>query len=163
MPSHGPVPKRSDDRRRRNKPAAGAITTADAGATSDVVAPPADPDWHPVAAQLYAALADSGQSRWYEPSDWGMAYLVAESMSRDLNPQFVGFAQTGIGQTEAEFQTIPLKGASLAAYLKAMSNLLATEGDRRRVSIELRRAVAVDNDEVAAVASLDAYRASVGA
>jgi hypothetical protein len=163
MGSRGPVPKASADRRRRNTPAAGKITTAPAASTTVVVAPPAPDHWHPVAARLYAALADSGQSRWYEPSDWAMAYLVAESMSRDLNPQFVGFAQTGIGQTEPEFQTIPLKGASLASYLKAMSSLLATEGDRRRVSIELRRTVAVDDDEVAAVASLDAYRASIGA
>jgi len=82
-------------------------------------------------------------------------------MTRDLKPQFVGFRQTGRDETEAEFTEIPLKGASLAAYLKAMSNLLVTEGDRHRAQVELQRGTPVDEDEAAAVASMDAYRAKL--
>lgn len=137
MGARGPVGKRSDKRHGHRSAAENAATKAEGAAS--VVRPEPDADWHPVALRWYESLSESGQSQFYEPSDWATAYLMAESISRDLKPQFVGFAQTGRDTTEAEFATIPLKGASLAAYLKAMSDLLATEGARRRASIELQR------------------------
>lgn len=158
--TRGPVPKRSDQRRRTNAPE---VPIDSAPASIAVVVPAPSEDWHPVARQLYEALRDSGQAHFYEPSDWATAYLIAESISLDLKPQFVGFAQTGRDTTEAEFAVIPLKGASLSAYLKALSSLLATEGDRRRARLELVRAANVDEDEAAAVVQLAAYREQVGA
>lgn len=153
MGARGPVPKRSEQRRRVNKPAGGEITKAK-GATV-VPVPEPDEEWHPVARQWYDALARSGQSAFYEPSDWATAVLIAESMSRDLREQVVGITETGVVVRDV----IPLKGASLSAYLKAFGNLLTTEGDRRRVSLELQRNAPVDVDEEAAVAALDEYRA----
>ncbi len=153
MGTRGPVPKRSDQRRRRNAPAT-AVTpapTADASA-----APEPSPEWHPISLRWYSSLEASGQSRWYEPSDWATAYLIAESISRDLSPQYVGVT-SGPG-SEPVYESIPLKGASLAAYLKAMSNLLVTEGDRRRASVELQRGVVLDPDEDASVTALADYR-----
>ena len=141
MGTRGPVPKRSDQRRRRNAPA---VPMATAEASSDVALPEPAEEWHPVARRWYESLEKSGQVEFYEPSDWALAYLMAESISRDLNPQFVGFAQTGRDQTEAEYATIPLKGASLSAYLKAMGDLLVTEGARRRASVELQRGEATE-------------------
>lgn len=158
MAARGPVPKRSDQRRRVNAQAT-PITEAPAAVLVPVPAP--SDEWHPVARQLYESLAGSGQSRFYEPSDWAVAYLMAESISLDLKPQFVGFAQTSRDQTEAEYAVIPLKGASLAAYLKALGSLLATEGDRRRASLELQRGVVVDEDEVASVTAIDRYSAQL--
>lgn len=97
---------------------------------------PADEKWHPVAKQWYESLAKSGQRIYYQPSDWAIAYVLAESLSLDLKPQFVGInEQTG----EVMMERIPLKGASLAAYLKGFTALMATEGDRRRLQLELER------------------------
>lgn len=158
MGARGPVPNRSDERRRTNKPEGG-ITAAPGALVVEIPEP--SEDWHPVARRLYESLKASGQSRFYEPSDWATAYLIAESISLDLKPQFVGFAQTSSVSTEAEFAVIPLKGASLSAYLKALGNLLATEGDRRRASVELQRGLQVDEDEDASVVALDAYRDAV--
>ena len=92
-----------------------------------------------VAKRWYLSLAQSGQAEFYEPSDWAVAFLMAESISRDLKPQFVGFRQTGRQETVPEYAVVPLKGASLSAYLKAMTDLLVTEGARRRAGIELQR------------------------
>lgn len=117
--SRGPVPKRTDQRRRENKPLI-PLTEAVAGTVS--AQPPGDPEWHPLAAGWYRSLADSGQSRFYEPSDWALAATIAESMSRDLK------------------LPLPIPGSSIGAWLKAMTVLLATEGDRRRLSLELKRA-----------------------
>lgn len=160
MGSRGPVGKRSDQRLgHRAKDDAARVTKVPAAVV--VLAPEADENWHPIARRWFDSLPLSGQSRFYEPSDWATAYLIAESMTRDLNPQFVGFAQTSRDTTEAEFAAIPLKGASLAAYLKAMGNLLVTEGDRRRAQVELQRGSAADEDEDASVTAMDRYRAQI--
>lgn len=148
--SRGPVPKRSDQRRHREKPEVPIETAIGA---AEVVVPDPDPDWHPIASRWFVSLAESGQSVFYEPSDWATAFLIAESMSRDLSPQFVGINEKS---GEVEKDVIPLKGASLAAYLKAMSVLLVTEGDRRRARVELMRPVGEEDE--AGVSELADYR-----
>lgn len=130
----GPPPKRSDQRRRRNAPAAGEPESAPGG---EVVVPDADPGWHPVALRWFESLKSSGQSRFYESSDWGLAFLLAESMSRELNDQPI---VVGKGpDATVEMHKVPPKGASLAAWLKGMTALLVSEGDRRRAALELQR------------------------
>jgi len=128
-----------------------------APAAKSVVAPVADDAWHRVARTWYDSLALSGQSRFYEPSDWATAFLIAESISRDLSEQVVGFTE----KDGAIFAVIPLKGASLSAYLKAMASLLVTEGDRRRSRVELERGAAVDADEEASVTALADFQSKL--
>lgn len=155
MGERGPVPKRSTQRRRRNKDS----EPEKVETTSErAVVPPADEDWHPIARAWYESLARSGQSAFYEPSDWATAVMLAESMSRELKPQVVGMKTDETGaQTEPAFAIVPMKGASLSAYLKAMTALLVTEGDRRRAGVELQR-VSVKADAAADVPRLDDYR-----
>lgn len=145
----GAVPKRSDQRRRRNKQ-----PEPDRAPAREVTVPEPGEKWHSIAVSWFESLKVSGQSVFYEQSDWATAYLLAESISRDLKPQVVGVNdETG----EPVLATIPMKGASLAAYLKAMSVLLVTEGDRRRAGVELERGGAVEPDR-SEVAELDDYR-----
>lgn len=142
----GPVPKRSEERQRRNEsviPINKLDVTNLIKASVDV--PEAEEKWHPIARRWYDALSESAQCVYYEPSDWAIAYIIAESISRDLKPQVVGVSEeTG----EAVMAIIPLKGASLAGYLKAFGSLLATEGDRRRLAVEITRAAQVDMPDV---------------
>lgn len=158
--TRGPLPKRTEERRRRNKPETPVDRVAIGGDIEDlfgddlpdeqvehriqadgfekVVKPPAGEDWHHVAVQLYDSLDQSGQSIFFEPSDWATAYLICESISRDLSDQWIN---TGTAmEPQMEKQAVPMKGANLAAYLKGLSGLGVTEGDRRRLSIELTRA-----------------------
>lgn len=152
----GPPPKRAAQRRRTNAPKR-PTTTADGAA--HVPIPRVNGRWHPVAKRWYTSLRHSGQSQFYEPSDWAVAYLIAESMSRDLMPQVVGVTDTG----QVVKDTIPLKGASLAAYLKAMTQLLVTEGERRRVQLELERPdPGKDGDDDGKVTWLDQHRTGAG-
>lgn len=145
----GPVPKKDAERRRRNKtpesegslsaiPAE--VVNVDELLVGEVEIPVANEDWHPIALQIYESVAKSGQVIWMEPSDWSTLYLLCESISRDLNPQVVGITEEG----EVVKDTIPLKGASLNAYLKAMASLMMLEGDRRRLRIELERKKRID-------------------
>lgn len=132
----GPVPKRADRRLGHTSRASRARVTQGA-ATANVEVPEADPEWHPVAARWYESIGKSGQACFYEPSDWGAAYLIAESISRELNPRpmVVGHGK----DAEIEMVSLPPTAASLAAWLKGMTALMATEGDRRRLRLELER------------------------
>lgn len=136
----GPVPKRSEQRRRTNKPDM-PVAKAERG-TDGVIVPYGDPDWHPIAKDWYASLLVSGQAAFYEASDWHTARYVAEAMSKNLlMPKFSSML--------------------FSAVLTGMSSLLATEGDRRRLKIELQRHIAVDRDEEAAEATVRALQSRI--
>lgn len=174
----GPVPKRSSQRRRKNKPdgpppksgrGSGRDQWAAYAKSIDVEVPAgasraeimeaiakggATDGLHPLAREWFDSLALSGQQAFYEPSDWAMARVVAESISRELKPQPIV-----VGQGESahvEMYEVPPKGASLTAWLRAASSLLVTEGDRRRLRVELEAKEPEHQDE--AVVILDDYR-----
>lgn len=145
----GPPPKKDAERRRRNKgpETEGALSSIPAEVVNvdellvgEVEIPTPDEDWHPIASMLYESVSKSGQVIWMEPSDWAALYLMCESISRDLNPQVVGITEEG----DVVKDTIPLKGASLSSYLKGFAALMMTEGDRRRLRIELERKKRLD-------------------
>lgn len=139
MGTRGPVPKRSDKklgRPTRAKDAEVPLTQAPAGGDAHWPAP--EESWHPIAADWYLALQSSGQARFYEQSDVATARYVAEGMSRNLEG----------GRFSAQL---------FAAVNSAMSNLLVTEGDRRRVRMELQRDAGVGAAAVD-VPSIDDYR-----
>lgn len=133
----GPVPKRSDVRRRSNDTG---VEQAPAG-REPAEQPRLRPGLHPLAVRWYESLAASGQSRYYEPSDWMHAQILAEAI--------------------AEYATNPGKAAMLNAILSGSTALLVTEGDRRRLRLELTR-TGTDPDEEAAVLELADYQQRLG-
>ena len=135
MGDRGPVPKRDGERRRRNKAETATTKVEMAG---KVEAPDVDPTWHQIAADWYVSLRDSGQSRFFEPSDWAAARLVAHDLSRHLvnkRPSSQWFA----------------------AVWSAMADLLTTEGARRRVRMEIERKPDADEGDLASVTPIDRY------
>lgn len=143
MGSRGPVPKRSDQRRRTNKNPDGEITRAPAGARGSARRA-ADPGWHPLIRELYYDIRKSGQAQFYEPSDWGMLRIGCQVMSDQMNS----------GKPSA---------VMFASWDALMARLLVTEGDRRRLRVELEREKPSDPDADAGVASMDAWRARLSA
>lgn len=115
--NRGPVPKRTEQRRRRNKDKP--VDIAAAGAVTE--APALREGLHPLAAAWYKSLQQSGQSRFYEPSDWMTAQVLAEGID--------------------SFAREP-RASLLSTILSGSANLLVTEGDRRRLRLELVRAEA---------------------
>ncbi len=137
MGSRGPVPKRSTQRRRTNKESEPEVAPV---AAPPVAVPSADEGWHPSATRWYEALAESGQAQFFEPSDWAAAQLVAGQLS--------------------EFLRAEKRSAMMFSHLwSAMTDLLTTEGARRRLKIEIDRGAGAEgDDEAATVAKLDEYR-----
>lgn len=159
MGATGPAPKRDAERRRRNAKTVPTTTVQiDDLIREPVEIPAVDESWHEIAKHWYESLARSGQSVFYEPSDWATAVVLAEALHRELSPQpFV------VGQGEfatVEMHTLPIKGSSLTALLKGMTALMVTEGDRRRLSIELERKRATDEATaaLAGASSISAQR-----
>jgi hypothetical protein len=114
------------------------ITIASGAAT--VNRPEPGEYWDPGAARWYESLAESGQAYFYEPSDWAQAWVWAEMLSRVLQ--------------QGERPSAQL----IMAWASGATELLTTEGARRRLRMELERTKDVDEDEEAAVAALDDYR-----
>jgi len=48
--------------------------------------PAANKDWHPIAKRFYNSLKTSGQSDFYQNSDWAFAYSVADDLSYYKKP-----------------------------------------------------------------------------
>ena len=134
----GPVPKHSSERRRRNKTSQ-AETIKLPGAR--VPAPRAKTTWHQTMKDWYAALSKSAQAQYYEPSDWAEARLWCDVMSRSLS------------------SPKPVSAHLLAAFSAFSTRLLTTEGDRRRVRLEIERGQVVPTP----VTSLASFRTRAGA
>jgi hypothetical protein len=133
MGERGPVPKRSTQRRRRNKDA---TPTKSAVSTGDVRGPELEGDHCDVALRFWDALRRSGQTQFFEPSDWAAAELVVIAIDT--------------------FASKPT-ALMLSSINSAMSNLLVTEGDRRRVRLELERGE-VESEGAPDVSELAEYR-----
>lgn len=159
------APNRQGGRRRRNKtdhngmpvaPRTIRINDVDLDEASEdnlVPAPPANKDWHPVAANFYEALTKSPQRLYYELSDWSFAYMLCEHLTRELKPQYVGTKKVHDGETgsglpiivdEEIYEQMPVK--SLSAITKAMEKLMVTEIDRRKARVEIERGAVVEDN-----------------
>lgn len=136
----GPPRKRDAERRRKNAPAIATITVdfeAVAGQTVSVPAP--REDWHTIAHDWYMSLTQSLQTRFYEPSDWALAVILADQLSLELKPRPVQVGTDDEGNPVFETRRVPMIGAKLTALLKGMTDLMVSEASRRRLAIETQR------------------------
>lgn len=121
MGQRGPVSKRTEELMgHKTKAELAERDRAPSGTAAVVPIPDADPDWHPIALAWFESLSESGQHRFFEPSDWATARYVAEAMHRHLASGSFG-------------------AQMFAAIMSAASELLSTEGSRRRLRLELQR------------------------
>lgn len=116
---NGPIPKRSDERIRRNK------TEVEIDQVQPIVETVEAPELgisnpHRLVVDLYESLKDSAQSRYYEPSDWQFARLTCHFLNQQVKS----------GKPS---------GQMLATLMTSLSNLMTTEGDRRRLRMEIER------------------------
>lgn len=119
MGSRGPVPKREDQRIRRNKDEGGPVEKI--SAIGGVAVPDLGiPDCHPMVQDFYDSLPESAQTQFYEASDWQVARFVCFHMDKQLK------------------NSRP-SSQMLAAIHSMLTELLVTEGSRRRVRMEIER------------------------
>ena len=129
-----PVPKRDDKRRNRVTAKADKIY-----AEGRVEAPAAPAAWSQQAKDWYASLAESAQAEFYEPSDWQTALVAGWLLDEWMS--------TRRATTMGEFRML-------------CTQLVATEGDRRRARLEIHRN-APEEEKRGAVA-VSEYKARLG-
>lgn len=120
MGRKGPIPKRTDEVMGHRTKAELAERETFSGTGQAIDVPEPDPEWHPIATRWYESLAKSGQHQFYEPSDWAVAVYVAEVMSRTLHRSYASANQYSF-------------------LLAGATELLSTEGSRRRLRLELQK------------------------
>ncbi|UBI10036.1 hypothetical protein LA324_05350 [Corynebacterium coyleae] len=112
------MPKRSSERERRNKPDY-EITTVDID--GDVLMPELGiENPHPIVADLWDSLGMSAQQQYYEPSDWQFARFTLH------------FANQLLWTSRPSAQMFQ-------GVTSALSDLLVSEGSRRRLRMEIER------------------------
>jgi hypothetical protein len=160
MGTRGPAPKRDAERRRTNERELPTTTVNVAELSSgEVVIPEMDENWHPVAKRLWASFPLSAASVLLEPTDWALLYVGCDDLSRELKPKHVQVGVDGAGDPIFVQRDMPMPGAKLNALLKLMTGLLALEGDRRRLAVEINRAAHGEaGEQVAAADQVAAQR-----
>lgn len=121
----GPVPKRSDQRRRRNAPAIPIEKVAGAASSQ----PELGIEVHGLVADWYAALAQGPEAQFYTPAMWQRARIVARMLDGVLTS----------GRPSSQMY---------AALQADMKSLLVDAGELRRLGIEVQAveaAPAADN------------------
>lgn len=129
------IPNRSEDLAPgsdRQRKARG--STAVRGKSNPATVPEPNAEWCQPAAMIWAAMIESGGSAYYESSDYAFLSLVCDQIDHLYSQK---------GRRSPEF---------LRVITQALGSLLATEGDRRKLRIELTKA---PDDDATFLANLD--------
>ena len=145
----GPVPNRSEDLARPRERKGKDVVPVTKGTLRPVRIPAADSKWHPIAKRLYNSCKTSGQADFFQNSDWALLWSVCEDLSVYKTPR--------VSNDGVEYYK--RSGQMLQTIYTAMERLLVTEGDRRRVRIEL--SAPEEEGESAAVLAIADYRAEL--
>lgn len=152
----GPPPNRDSDlsrpRDRRGEAGGNAGIPATKGELKPVNRPAPDPDWAPVAKMAYDSLITSGMADFYQDSDWAYAWIVLSEL--DV------YRRRGTDKDGNPYATHKPSGQMFQAIMSAMVSLGMTEGDRRRMRIELEDPK--PEEEPATVLAIADYRKDLG-
>lgn len=117
------MPNRSDDLtpagERKRKERGSTVTK---GTSTPATMPNPDSGWCPTARLIWDSMTESGGAAYYESSDYAVLYMVCDQIDH--------LYQQG-GRRSPEY---------LRVIMQTLGTLLATEGDRRKLRIELEKA-----------------------
>lgn len=137
----GPVPKHSSERVRRNTPDTPIETIQ---AIGSVKAPPLNlRKPRKLVVDMYKAMQESAQAKYFEPTDWEYARITLALLDDQL---------------KAPRQNSQI----LTVIMSNLSDLLVSEGQRRRARIEIERSEGGSADNVVDVAEMFRQRAMTG-
>jgi hypothetical protein len=114
----GPMPKRSEERTRRNKTGEDGLSVKKGVALPYQWQEPGE-DWDPRIVTFYESFKDSGMQAYYQQTDVSVLWLACDLLSSQVMSS---------GRPSAMM---------LAECMKMLDGLGITEGERRRIKIEL--------------------------
>lgn len=151
MGARGPIPNREADLNRPRSRKGSDQQETIKGIAYEATVPEMDEDWHPIAKMLWQAMLESGQSDFYQSTDWAIAYSLCEDLTRYKEPQ----VNSKTGELYHK-----RSGQMLQTIYSAMGDLLLTEGQRRRIRMEL--AAPEDDETPASVTAIASYKQGLG-
>lgn len=140
MGLRGPMPKRSDERTRRNATGEDGVALKK-GVALSFTWRPANTEWDEAVINLYESLSQSGMAAYYQQTDADYAWLICDEFS--------------------EYRKSPRKSAVMfSGLIASLAGLGITEGERRRIHIELDAPQA--EVKSAGVVAIEDYRKQLG-
>jgi len=142
----GPIPHRDSDlsRPRERRGAAGgkAGQVATKGILKPTTMPDPDPDWHPIAVRGYLSLENSGMADFYQDTDWMTAWIIFNELSAYLRPGIDAAASAKATKAAGHEVVVRyperrISGMMFTSIMSELRSLGMTEGERRRMRIEL--------------------------
>jgi hypothetical protein len=143
MGTRGPVPKRTELLKGHGAAKARSVTKIEALPDTKADPPsPANPKWLPEVQRLYDSLAESPMAQIFFSTDWAFAYLNCEVLN--------------IALTSRNPTTGQLNATMISNCMANFARLGVTEGDRRRLGVELEQADS--SQEETRLAIMEKYR-----
>ena len=136
------IPNRSEDltaageRKRKERD-----STATRGQSKPASIPKPDPEWPHVARMMWDSTLESGGADFFESSDFATLYFLVDQIA------YV-YRTTSKGDPRNRSPEL------IKAILAGLGNLLVTEGDRRKLRIELVKPETTNEDILASVTTL---------
>lgn len=168
MGARGPIGHRSGDLSRERDANRNNRPPVTKGALRDSVPWQPDPAWSDFTKRVYRSLMTSGIADFYQDSDWAAAHIIFSELDvyrhrapmRRKNDE--GKWEDVLDPATGEVVKLPYhkpSGQMFQAIWSALTSLGMTEGDRRRMRIELESPAEESNAEVLAIAD---YKADLG-
>lgn len=129
MGTRGPIPERESNLARPRERKGNDEQAAKRGQLQPIqIAWEPDPEWSPFTQQVWSSASASGMADFYQDTDYAELYFICQELDRYSTPR----VNTKTG--ELYYKQSP---EMVKALLGGLTNLGFTEGDRRRIRIEL--------------------------
>lgn len=147
MGDRGPIPNLDSDLARpRARKGGGAAPEATEGERLSVTIPEPYPEWDELSMMAYNSLLTSGQKEFFQDSDWAYAFILLDEFNayrrpipaRRMNKETHKFEDVYDDDGNQVFYR-KLSGQMFQTLMSALGALGMTEGDRRRMRIELKK------------------------
>lgn len=129
MGTRGPIPDREDNLARPRDRKGTDEQSAKRGLLQPIAIEwQADPEWTDFTKQVWESASASGMADFYQDTDYAELWFICQELDRYSAPRV--YMKTG----ELYYKQSP---EMVKALLTGLSNLGFTEGDRRRIRVEL--------------------------
>ena len=146
----GPIPMRSEElSRERDAHRSQTGIKLTRGKSVPSKQPKPDPKWDPMVLELYKSAASTGMSPYYEASDWALLRMLCD----DISTIRISVREAGAKYPAMMYQTL----------LSQLTSFGFTEGDRRRMRIELVSEEDGADEAEVSLAVISDYRAKLTA
>ena len=133
----GPIPNRSGDMSRERDAHTGGRAEIRKGQLKPMEFYAPDPEWHDSCQRIWNSIPDSGMAEFYQSTDLAYLWSLLEDLSK--------------AKIRADKADKPISAMLVTAVYNQLNNFGFSEGDRRKMRIELEESIEESPIEQAAI------------